>query len=327
MPSKRENLRSASQDPLKKPREALKKFNVSPLLGQIERHMPREALVRRLRHARPSLSLELANKKVDAYKEFIALKTMLGREEDNAHARIISPTSEIDEVFHLHVLDTEKYSGQIKRMTGRMIHHYPDDAHDVEGRRERLNNLAVLYQAAFGKDPENKEFWTEMPMLEEAGQPAPTVNPEAPTSAANPETPTSTAKPEAPTSTDRPETPTSTDKPEAPAPTVKPETPILPAISALMAPLSTITFNKRPFVEESGMQIGVSYSGGFISIRVESDMTIETVKCIIQQRIGFSVESQRLYYENTVLEDNRSVYEYKIQKGHTVRMELRFRGC
>ena len=39
----------------------------------------------------------------------------------------VSPTKDVDDVWHLHILDTRRYYADCKRLFGRMIHHIPSE--------------------------------------------------------------------------------------------------------------------------------------------------------------------------------------------------------
>jgi hypothetical protein len=54
----------------------------------------------------------------------------------------IAPTKAIDQVWHAHILDTEKYAGDCDAVFGRLIHHYP--YFGMRGRRD----AAALAEAA-----------------------------------------------------------------------------------------------------------------------------------------------------------------------------------
>ncbi len=52
------------------------------------------------------------------YRRFLALKIMYPE-------KVLSPTPLIDEFWHAHILDTEAYTADCRRLFGRYVHHYP----------------------------------------------------------------------------------------------------------------------------------------------------------------------------------------------------------
>lgn len=42
------------------------------------------------------------------------------------HSQLV-PTPEIDQVWHQHILDTQKYAKDCQKLFGRFIHHFPDN--------------------------------------------------------------------------------------------------------------------------------------------------------------------------------------------------------
>jgi len=79
------------------------------------------------------------------YKCFLYLRLKYGR---------IPPTETIDEFWHAHILDTEKYFADSNRIFGRYEHHYPYRGLDGRGDEKRwLKSFAraqELYRKEFG---------------------------------------------------------------------------------------------------------------------------------------------------------------------------------
>lgn len=62
---------------------------------------------------------ETAGIAVDYYRHFLWMLRKYGRNE------VLAPSSEIDEIWHHHILDTYKYHEDCQAIFGRYLHHYP----------------------------------------------------------------------------------------------------------------------------------------------------------------------------------------------------------
>lgn len=59
-----------------------------------------------------------------------------------------------------------------------------------------------------------------------------------------------------------------------------------------------------------------------ITIEVEPSDSIENLKTLVQERTGYQPSQQRLIFVGRVLEDNRTLADYNIQKESTLDLEL-----
>ena len=75
------------------------------------------------------------------------------------------------------------------------------------------------------------------------------------------------------------------------------------------------------------MQIFIKIITGItVTLDVEPSDTIKVVKAKIQEKEKIKPKCQRIIFKNMVLEDDRHLYEYKINKEDTLHLVLRIRG-
>lgn len=84
------------------------------------------------------------------YRRFLALCL------ENPEAAIV-PSNLVDDFWHLHILDTQKYAADCAEYLGFFLHHFPyfgmRGEKDAENLANSWGNTKQLYAAAFGEEP------------------------------------------------------------------------------------------------------------------------------------------------------------------------------
>lgn len=101
-------------------------------------------------------SAKFAIDAVQEYYKFLELKAAL-RDVD---ASRISPSPLIDQIWHMHILNTKEYQESMCALGCGFLHHSTDKAFDGEFKVRRRENMAFAYEARFGSTPPGK-FWAD----------------------------------------------------------------------------------------------------------------------------------------------------------------------
>lgn len=92
-------------------------------------------------------SLEQATTAIDRYRKFLWLSHL---HPDTP----LVPTREIDQVWHCHILDTQKYREDCQQLFGHFIDHWPylglRDAADRQQLQDQFHDTRVLFESQFG---------------------------------------------------------------------------------------------------------------------------------------------------------------------------------
>lgn len=91
---------------------------------------------------------ERAEKAVQNYKRYMAITKALGGVQ-------LVPNADIDEIWHMHILDTRAYMADCDRLFGSYLHHYPYFGMLGEENKEQWiqahNESELLWQELFGE--------------------------------------------------------------------------------------------------------------------------------------------------------------------------------
>jgi hypothetical protein len=88
---------------------------------------------------------------IEEYKRFLTLKIRNPKTS-------LSPTSLMDKVWHMHILDTKRYAADCERMFGKFLHHDPsyrefDSTQRTAELANAFESMKSLYSLMYGHDP------------------------------------------------------------------------------------------------------------------------------------------------------------------------------
>jgi len=125
-----------------------------------------EAALQEAKQKIDSLDMRMIIKKlvINGWKEDQAqaavkqYKNLLYLWKKHADHTILPPSLELDDVWHTHILDTQKYHTDCNDIFGRYLHHYPyfgmDDKTDRNDLNRAFENTKKCYREVFGEDLE-----------------------------------------------------------------------------------------------------------------------------------------------------------------------------
>jgi hypothetical protein len=109
-------------------------------------------------------SEEHARRVLKGYRQFMTLKARL----EDWNATILSPSSVVDQIWHLHILDTQRYAADCITLCGQVVHHNVDAGlngltpEESDARRDRRANTRAALLEHFEENEIDKErVWKE----------------------------------------------------------------------------------------------------------------------------------------------------------------------
>lgn len=94
-------------------------------------------------------TLEYTKIVIFEYERFLSLR----KDSDK-----LSPSDDIDKVWHQHILNTKDYYNYCAIKFGKFVHHDPCDSLDQDSRKKRIENTLRYYIVVFKEIP-NKSVW------------------------------------------------------------------------------------------------------------------------------------------------------------------------
>jgi hypothetical protein len=107
-------------------------------------------------------------KVLKAYRQFLELKKIKG----DWNAETLSPSTDVDLMWHQHILDVVSYSHDCMLLCGHVVGHNPDGGLDDEARAERRKTTVGALKEHFGEEVDvtvwsNDEHRIENPVVDE----------------------------------------------------------------------------------------------------------------------------------------------------------------
>jgi small ubiquitin-related modifier len=104
-------------------------------------------------------SADQARSVLAGYKQFLHLKT----KHQDWNDSILSPSSDIDKMWRMHILDTHNYTADCLQLCkGFWLHYNPDGEKDVNARKKRLGRTKQLLLDSIASTEINQQVWKEV---------------------------------------------------------------------------------------------------------------------------------------------------------------------
>jgi hypothetical protein len=114
------------------------------IVPTVIRNLDLSAVRERLVHKK-GWTVAHADRLIEEYREYLALFYFHPGEE------LVPPTQDIDDVWHEHILDTQRYSEDCRAVFGRFIHHVPGLEHGTDRHADGLHRTRRHWWQRFGR--------------------------------------------------------------------------------------------------------------------------------------------------------------------------------
>ena len=223
------------------------------------------------------------------YRRFLALKAAAEKLNPVAFAHcLFSPTPEMDQIWHAHILDTRLYQEACATMEAKdaFVHHDPRGGDDSDVQKARREFTKAAFIKCYGGPPVSKWPPTTMDIIEGAGR-----------------------------GYDDDDDPDEDDEEGGES-----------AIGDQTHDAEPVA--KRPRVDNNYFTVFVkTQTGRTRSLRVTKDTTVEAVKALLHASGEAPPDQLRIVFAGKQLEDARTMGDYNVRGAVTLHMLLRLRGC
>jgi hypothetical protein len=119
------------------------------IVPTVLRHLDLESVRKRLMKKKGWTAAH-TDRLIEEYREYLALFYFHPGEE------LVPPSQELDDVWHEHILDTQRYAEDCQRVFGRFIHHVPGLEHGTDRHTEGLERTRRHWWQRFGRHRREK---------------------------------------------------------------------------------------------------------------------------------------------------------------------------